>query len=301
MAFALAGLRVSSEFALPGVARWDNDAQGEEVVIRRAAVPENLPSAIARFTDGAWNGVELLLTIRGAARYLVTHSRIDVDPLNDADPGDVSAYLLGTVFAALCHQRGILPLHASAIELSDGCAAFAGDSGAGKSTIVAGLAERGHQLISDDVTYVRAARGGGFDAWPGSTRLRLWESAMDGLGYDKQGAEREFRGYDKYLVSSAAPRAPAAQRQLRCIFLLEPAPEGSATTIEQVKGTAAIEALLLNTYRLYLAEHIGRKGHVFAACAQGAQTVPVFRLSRPMDFRVLPSVLDDVEMHLKCG
>jgi len=246
MAYALAGLRVNSDFALPGVAQWDEHMFGDEVVIRRATVSDVLNSPIVTFADGQWDGDHLLLTIQGAGRYLVTPDRIDVHPAEGSDPGDVRAYLLGTVFAALCHLRGILPFHASAIDVPDGCVAFAGDSGAGKSTIVAALAERGHQLISDDVTYIRATGQGGLGAWPGANRLRLWDSAMDGLGYDKQRAEREFRGYDKYLVPSESPRTPGKERQLLCIYQLASAPDDAHTTIERLRGMDAIETLLQN-------------------------------------------------------
>ena len=48
-----------------------------------------------------------------------------------------------------------LPLHASAVVTSGGITAFAGHSGAGKSTIAAFMCSLGHELVTDDVLPIR--------------------------------------------------------------------------------------------------------------------------------------------------
>ena len=60
-------------------------------------------------------------------------------PATGATQKDIEIFLLGPVWATLCHQRRILPLHASAIATETGIIAFAGHPGAGKSTIAAML------------------------------------------------------------------------------------------------------------------------------------------------------------------
>jgi len=192
--YVLAGLRVRSEFELQGVSK--SSSGDEEVVVQQAPFNDSLKAATLTLPDTEWDGERLLIRIKGTARYLVTQNRIDVDPYEGSDPGDIRAYLMGTVFGALCHLRGIFPLHASAIETGGGCVAFTGDSGAGKSTLVAALSRRGHQVIADDVSFVEPDERGRVCVWPGVHRLRLWESAMEGLGLPREGTEREFRGYD---------------------------------------------------------------------------------------------------------
>lgn len=298
MAYTLAGLHLISEIALSGVATCADDLSKSEVVrIRQTSVPKELNAPIATYPDAQWNGEELLITISGIARYLVSADEIDFEPFEGAGLGDVRAYLLGTVFGALCHLRGIFPLHASTIELVDRCVAFTGDTGAGKSTMAASLIARGHRLISDDVTYFRRAPSGRLEIWPGTTRLRLWESAMEGLGYGKEGVEREFRGFDKFLLPASSPDNADCPRRLHAIYQLVAAPSGAPVEIEQLRGASAMEALLQNTYRLFIAEDTGRKSQVFAVCAEVARNVPVFRLRRPKDFGVLDAVLSAFERH----
>lgn len=299
LAYTLAGLHLISEFELSGVTPCKDDpVESDAIRIRQARVPCSLNSKLAEFPEGQWDGERLLILIPGVARYLVSRDQIDVEALKGSSVDDVRAFLLGTVFGALCHLRGIFPLHASTIEIGGRCIAFTGDSGAGKSTIAAVLTGRGHRLVSDDVTFIAIRKPSGPQVWCGTNRLRLWESAMEGLGYSKQGIEREFRGFDKFLLPAKSPSDARTPHLLRAIYRLEAGPPDAPVEIEHLRGAAAIEVLLQNTYRLHIAEHIGRKGQVFAACADVAREVPVFRFRRPMSFALLDLVSSKLEEHL---
>jgi hypothetical protein len=300
-AYRLAGLRIVSDLPLSGLPLCrDEIPGGNEVVIRHAHVPESLSSVHVAFTDGQCNSNELLLHIPEVARYLVRGGReILVDQSPAASHGDVCAYLLGTVFGVLCHQRGITPLHASAIDVADGCVAFVGESGAGKSTLVAALAARGHQVIADDVCFLRVGAAGNVQVWPGVNRIRLWEDAMTALGYEGSGVERELRGYNKYLVPVRPPANATGPRHLRRVYQLHAAPEGRPPNVSRVQGAAAIEILLQNGYRLGLAEHMGHKPAAFVVCAAAARNVPVFRFSRPTGFDALRQGVEFLEDHLR--
>src|SRR5262249_54712900 len=140
-----------------------------------------------------------------------------------SDENEVRACLLGTAFGLLCYQRGMTPLHASAIDVADGCVAFVGKSGAGKSTLVAALARRGHQVIADDVCFHQLDQNDKVQRGPGRWRIRLWKEAMDALGCNGPGVEQEVRGYNKYFVPVRAPQKPIQYRRLRRVYQLYPA------------------------------------------------------------------------------
>ena len=295
--YYLAGLRIVSEIALPGLVACA-DQIGPSVSIRRARLPETLSSVTAVFPEGQCNDNELLFTIPDAARYLIrSGSEILVDPAANSSLGDVAAYLLGTAFGVLCHQRGTTPLHGSAIDVVDGCVAFVGDFGAGKSTMAAALASRGHQVISDDLCVFDASEQG-VRVWPGLNRLRLWEDALAALDCDQPGIEREFRGLNKYLVPTQPIRNPRTPRRLQRVYQLAAAADGDPTTITRLQGAASVEVLMQNIYRVTMAERMGRKAKLFVACAAAARDVPVYRLSRPLGFQILPDVLNVLEEHL---
>jgi hypothetical protein len=220
---------------------------------------------------------------------------MDLAPSSDDD--EVRTYLLGVVFGMLCHQRGITPLHASAIDVADGCVAFVGASGAGKSTLVATLAQCGHEVITDDACFLRLGTDGDLQAWPGISRIRLWEDAKLALGFNGPGVERETCGYNKYFIPVHPPRNLTQPRRLHRVYQLHRVPNGGPE-VTRLQGAAAVEVLLQNVYPQGLAEHLGYKRHVFIACTVAARAVPVFQFSRPWDFAALNQGIKILENHL---
>ncbi len=297
--YALAGLSIASEVPLPASVRVDSDVQTPaQIAIKYGRVPSSLPSATS-FPEAQYDGNALLIDIPEAARFLIREgNEIVVDPAPSASEGDISAFLLGTVFGALCHQRGIVPLHASALDISTGCIAFAGASGAGKSTLAAALKIRGHQIISDDVCFLRRDEADEILVWPGIGRIRLWEDAIEALGYDASTVEREFRGLNKFILPVVPDRDPREPRRLRRVYQLETAAAGEAPNIVRLQGAPTIELLIPNVYRLTFAEYMGSKPAVFALCAVIARQVPVYRFRRQLGFDALARAIDCLEAHL---
>ena len=92
------------------------------------------------------------MRIKSVADFEVIKGRqICIWPATQATQKDIEIFLLGPVWATLCHQRQILPLHASAISTEDGVVAFAGHSGAGKSYLAALMTSLGFKLVADDI------------------------------------------------------------------------------------------------------------------------------------------------------
>ena len=114
----------------------------------------------------------VMLTVDGVGRYLVRGgAEILVDAAGGAAERDVRLFLLGSALGILCHQRGLLPLHANAVVANGAAYAFAGHSGAGKSTLAAHFAQAGYEILCDDVCVISFDEAGQPLAWPGLPRL----------------------------------------------------------------------------------------------------------------------------------
>jgi hypothetical protein len=302
--YKLGGLHLASDFPLFGLQVCRSEAGMRcEVVIRSTPIPAEVASTTAKFLDGhysgIYNGKEVLLDSPSIGRFLLRAGNeilIDLAPSSNED--EVRGYLLGAVFGALCHQRGITPLHASAIDVADGRVAFVGASGAGKSTLVAALARRGHDIISDDECFLQLGTNGDVRAWPGISQIRLREDAVTALGFNGPGIEQAMRRYSKYFVPVRPPRNPIQPRPLRRVYQLHRVPNGAAE-VTRLRGADAVEVLMQNVYPPGFADRLGYQPHVFNVCTAAARDVPVFRLSRPWDFAALDQGIELLESHLR--
>ena len=288
---SLFGLAIRSELALGDMPRAAADA-APDVSIRlgRIALGEH-PGGYAVTADGT------LLTVPKVGRYLIRHGdEILVEAAPGASERNLRLFLLGSAFGALLHQRGLLPLHANAIEV-DGCAiAFSGHSGAGKSTLAAWFHDRGHRILADDVCVIGFGDGGTPLAFPGIPRLRLWREALEASGRATAQYDRSFDDTDKYDVPTGGASSgvgssdrdssgeeAAVPLKLSAIYLLRQA-EGESAAITRLEGVDRVETLVSNTYRGGYLKAISRTGEHLAACLKVARAVPVFRAGRLWGF-----------------
>jgi hypothetical protein len=225
-----------------------------------------------------------LLRVPDVGRFLIRDGReIVVEPDEGVSERNVRLFLLGSALGALLHQRGLLPLHANAIEMDGKAVAFSGHSGAGKSTVAAWFHDRGHRILTDDVCVIGFGEDGRALAYPGIPRLRLWREALEASGRDTGGYLRSFDALDKYDV-------PSEQRALQplplaAVYLLRQAMEGAGgPSIERLFGVDGVDTLVANTYRGAYLRTIGRTGEHLAACLRVARQVPVFRATRLWGF-----------------
>ncbi len=134
---------------------------------------------------------------------------------------DTATYLLGPVLSLVLRLRGITSLHASAVRIGEHAIALVGPPGAGKSTLAAALALRGHRVLTDDVAALAEQRGEVL-IQPGYPRLRLWPECPDGpLGFTAS-LPRLTPNWDKrYLPLTAGESFQQEAVPLAAIYMLE--------------------------------------------------------------------------------
>jgi hypothetical protein len=222
-----------------------------------------------------------LIGIEGVADFEVRRGReINVWPATSAAQKDIEIFLCGPVWATLCHQQGLLPLHASAILVNGHIVAFAGNSGAGKSTIAALLGSFGYKLVTDDILPISFDRNSIPGAWPYLRRLKLKEDSINRLALTSIELVSETLDNEKYF---ARPTYSADDRwhRLDRIYVLENSQTVSGSAIEQITGADAVRSLIDQTYHFNFVLGSGRFNDHLALCAQLASKVDVYAVRIP--------------------
>ena len=298
------GLRVRSALALP-FRPWPGPPAGEaDVTIRFGPTPAALPCPLDTHTmQPIERGIRweispgtFLMHVPGLAEYLVTAGRDIVIERCGGSAHDVITFLTGTVLAALLQQRGLVTFHAAAVATGTGAVLFAAKSGMGKSSLLAALSERGYLMLSDDVTAVEVGAAGKPGALSAFPRTRLWADALDALGWRDRPRERVPEGPEKYQVP--VERFCPAPQPLRAVYSLTHKTQPHVG-IERVLPGQLFEQLHKFIYRHRILRGLGKQALHFRTLAAMANSVPVFRVIRPVYPFLLDALADRIDAHLR--
>jgi hypothetical protein len=213
------------------------------------------------------------------------------DPLPGVSENAVRLPLLGVVMGTLLHQRGFFTLHASAVSINDNTVAFIGQKGAGKSTIAAAFHTRGHPLITDDVLALDPCPEGSISVLPAFPQIKLLPDAAQALNCEARTLQSSRDVFEKRLVD-AAESFISHPAPLKHIYLLA---EGPQLNTDQLTGGMAFKTLMSQTYAPRFLGPSTSTAHAFKRCQQIASTIPLSKLTRPLDFSQLNDVLNLIE------
>lgn len=295
----LFGLRVRSALQLDEFREWTGDDRSPDITITIGRFPLDVEDALHRgpFLAIGRSGV-CHLNIPAVARFRIERGcLIVIDPQIPTDAQDIKTFLLGSVLGILCHQRGLLPLHASAVQIEDRAVAFAGNSGAGKSSLAAMLASRGHRLLTDDVAAIDST-----DCYPHPLilpsfgRMKLWRDSLERLGAMDAKLPRVRGVIDKFLLSSS--QFDPAPVKLSAVYGLTTARGTAGLSILPLSGHLSAAMLLNNVYRSNVAQFIDGNTRLFDGVIKLARNVPTWIIQRPNDLTKLDDLARQVEEHV---
>ncbi|HEX3918879.1 MAG TPA: hypothetical protein VHW60_16200 [Caulobacteraceae bacterium] len=295
-AYRICGLRVASEIDLPGAIPVAGHGAVPEVSVRLARLPARLDDAAETGPNWSLAGDRLLLHVPRLARYLITggHS-VDVELTPGATVHDASAFVLGTAFGILLHQRGALVLHGAAVARAGSAIALCGRSGAGKSTLAAALCQAGCEFVTDDLCAVE------FDAArqplvePDGRQLKLWRESMEALDLVARQGAAVRGGFEKYFFEpKAIARDPP---RLAAIYVLRESRPPRLDGIEALATPDAMRMLDLEAYRPGLRARLGSMPEILAQGVAMLRHTKVFRLVCPRSFDELDATVARLSQH----
>lgn len=251
-----------------------------ETRVSYGPVPDHLFDAPLPQMSWQMKSDEFLLRAEGDHYFFYRPGEgITVHRGDDADISEESLWLNGTVYAAIASMNGLLPIHASAVAFENRVFAFTGPAGAGKSTLVAGLAKHGLPMFCDDTLVLDLSDPDRIMCLPGHKRLKLRPDALELTGAKRE--EKVSETYGKFYAAPAGGTVGNALPLAELIFL-EEGPEPAMMPITGSERFVRMEDEH-QTARLFEAARQFDKGAQFAHRARLARQIAMARFIRPFD------------------
>lgn len=292
------GLNISSDWPLPSLA--SGTFADADLDIRHEAIEPHLGKEwyANKKAYKNWEAAprRFLMKINGVANYLAKNGDTILIERADEDVDDdaVTAYMMGSIMAAILQQRKVTLLHGSSVQMNGRAAIFTGKSGAGKSTLAAKLMIRGYALIADDVAAITKKKDLGLSVTPAFPTSRLWQDALEKVSLEEKVKQRVRPELDKYLVST--DNYCDALQPISAIYILRQVNDPSIK-ITRVEKRESHHLLNLQGFRNGFLKGHASFAHHFQTMVDMANEIPVFEIFRPRNGFELDALADAVIEH----
>ena len=287
------GWQIASALILPEISEADGDA-APDVIIQLTDTLPSLSDALAEDPTFQLTEHQLRFHTATVGEFLISHGRnILIRPSASSKLSVVRSYLYGSAFGALLHQRGNLPLHGSAVVINGRAVLFIGESGAGKSTLMNSFAQRGYQVLSDDIAAIYLDAQAVPHVLPGIPRTRLWMDSLERLGMDSAEIEPAWPFDGKYTLPLPS-QASARPAPVSHIYWLTKS-DSDQWRIRSVQKSDVFTTLMGNVFRpILLNRQTSRKSH-FQQVAALAQHARIYQITRSNNLADLPALTNHIE------
>lgn len=252
------------------------------VPIRSETAASSEVLAYERLDDGSvyvqwYDRFEFLVSADGAV--ITAHCR------DGSGTEALHAYLLGPALSVALLQQGVETLHAAAFEMNGVAVALTGDSGFGKSTLLAHALRADARLLTDDLLVLEDGM-----IQPGPARIKLDpDTAAVALGTRPGSPMADERG--KHIYALGDGEYAAEPTRLDRIYVIRP--DAETIEVERLSGNSAFQALVEATFDP-LEQSAPRLASHMRYHAALVQTIPIFRLHVPRRIGEIAKVLEAI-------
>ena len=198
-------------------------------------------------------------------------------------------FIADQVFPRLLSHDGRLVLHAGAVRHIESSLLIVGESGAGKSSLVASFIQVDHDLLGDDALVI---------SWPNGAAcaeavypsLRLFSDSIDAL-FRRAVRTTNLAPYTskRRLCVTEASTLATGPLPIKAIFSIAPVSRTGEIRCRRLTAAEACMVFIENSFALDPTDtpHASRRLHDASALAG---EVPTFEISYPRDYARLPEV-----------
>lgn len=297
--YQIYGLTVASEIEMSELISGEKSGIAKEnadVYVHYCAVPEMLKNPQLQMIQSNRVWFESV-----HARFLVQNgNEIIIDKKEESSSDErVKPYVISHGLAFILYMKNIMALHGSTVGNENGAITIIGSSGAGKSTISTGLRKRGYKLIADDVSAIKIENGVPYVQIAVPHQKFCRDTAIkEGYKIDEIECINEIR--DKYRVKLSEDEMYSGPGILKGIFEIIPDNKNNTFRIEKPEGLELLQLMSANMFSQYLFSNTsGLSADMFQTALQVAQTVPVYRIYRPIDEDTVERILNEITKIVK--
>lgn len=267
------GLIIKSGFEIPELLNYEGI---HDVEIILGKTPQNLKNINKQGVKYQASKNEFLLEVDNIAKYYVNSgNKITVELLKEKADKEVRLFLLGSSFGALFLQRGLLPIHGSAIKFGESATIFTGLSGVGKSSMAAYFINQGYQALADDISVVNE----NLEVVPGFPNLKIWNDVLNKLDIQNESLSQIRPDIGKYQLPIDANYYNQSLSLKNIIILTTK--NSAGFDYEELSGIKKFNVIRNNTYRHRFVQGLEKQQDHFLILNKLLPTIKVFNVSRP--------------------
>jgi hypothetical protein len=275
------GLKILSEIEFPELFQYAFELPDVTISVGNIPAPPDENILQKQIFKYILNSNSTFFFVDGTANYAVEKgATIIAEPISNSIGADVlRLFILSFCLPAILWQRRRVPIHASAILYNNELICITGNSGAGKSSSVAGLSKKGYSVFSDDVVVVNSALAVN-SSYP---IVKLWNDAQQQLNDHIYGDQTfaMWKGGNKFGIFFHANFDTNTYPIKKILILKKDNVE--SINITRLSEMDAFVQLRKHVFRHLLIHSDELKALAFRTVSSLVNSCPVYGITRPPD------------------
>lgn len=295
--YTIYGLFIQSEIEITAFQEVNQFASNTDVyAIEYAEVSYIGYDFIDDFVIREYTNDGFLYVIKDVVAFLITEKRMKLFPLVD-NKKVWQSYLIGGAMSIILIQKGFFLLHGSAVESNDSAFLFLGLSGVGKSSLVAGLDQRGYNIITDDICAISKVDDDLFIN-DGTKQVRLLKDAVKSLNIENVTALDHPITQPKYGYNFSRKPIGYKTKVMQIVELVVDESMNEEIRLEKIDSFGKIELLKGNIYKEDLAKTLKAHTQNFQFMMLSANEIACYRIKRRNKHYDLGSLVEFVQQSI---
>lgn len=226
--------------------------------------------------------------------YEITNgNKIVVDPDDNCDIEDLKKFIIGSSLGLLLFQRNIIALHGGSLTIDNQSIIISGSIGAGKSTTIASLINKGYGFLTDDVSSITKNYNNEYVVNHCIPHQKLCKSTADMFGYDIDNLYKIDKTKNKYFTPKLDNFVKTPQK-LKALFYLTVS-DDDTVTYKEVLGAEKFNIILSNIFRKEFIPNNLFKTEYIKECLSLSKNISIYRISRPHGKNSINEVISTIE------